>query len=306
MQMQSREVFISYAWGGESENIVNEIDKAFEQKSITLIRDKRDLGFKGMITNFMEQIGAGKAIVVVISDKYLKSPYCMFELLEIYRNMKFAERIFPVVMEDAQIFEPIHRLHYLKYWQDKKNELDEAIKQFGTDPITVIGDDYKTYKKIFDNFGEIINILKDINSLSPQMHRDAEFKILIEALEYQINKNLPTSKIAENPISTIENTTNLQGNGNIVIQGSSSSNISINTSQPTQSAQSNSNQVDALRDKRKNDLLKQIDMQTGLLNSYEEKLILNDDDPKKVMIFEREIAKIKERISSINQELNAN
>ena len=306
MQMQSREVFISYAWGGESENIVNEIDKAFEQKSITLIRDKRDLGFKGMITNFMEQIGAGKAIVVVISDKYLKSPYCMFELLEIYRNMKFAERIFPVVMEDSQIFEPIHRLHYLKYWQDKKNELDEAIKQFGTDAITVIGDDYKTYKKIFDNFGEIINILKDINSLSPQMHRDAEFKILIEALEYQINKNLPTSKIAENPISTIENTTNLQGNGNIVIQGSSSSNISINTSQPTQSAQSNSNQVDALRDKRKNDLLKQIDMQTGLLNSYEEKLILNDDDPKKVMIFEREIAKIKERISSINQELNAN
>lgn len=179
----NKELFISYAWGGESEKMVNEIDKSFQEKGITIIRDKRDLGFKGIITDFMNQIGEGKAVIVVISDKYLKSPYCMYELLEIYRNLKFTERIFPIVMEDAKIFEPIPRLQYLKHWQDKKKELDEAIMQFGTDAITVIGDDYKTYKKIFDNFGEVVNILKDINALTPQMHRDDNFKTLTDAVE---------------------------------------------------------------------------------------------------------------------------
>jgi len=190
MENYRLEIFVSYAWGGESEIIVNDIDKTLFSKNIEIIRDKRDFGFKGMITDFMNKIGKGKAIIVVISDKYLKSPYCMYELLEIYRNLKFQERIFPIVISDAKIFEPIPRLQYLKYWQDKKNELDEAIKSFGTDAITVIGDDYKTYKKIFDNFGEIVNVLKDINSLTPQMHKDENYHSII----IQLQKILDTDK----------------------------------------------------------------------------------------------------------------
>ena len=180
--MKNAEIFLSYAWGGESEKIVNELDAAFQTKEIMLKRDKRDLGFKGIITDFMDKIGEGNAVVVVISDKYLKSHYCMYELLEIYRNLKFKERIFPIVLGDAAIYEPIPRLRYLKFWQDKKQELDDAIKEFGTDAITVIGDDYKTYKRVFDNFGEVVNILKDINSLTPDMHRNDNFKTMIEAV----------------------------------------------------------------------------------------------------------------------------
>jgi len=206
-----KQVFFSYAWGGESEIIVNEIDKAFQDRGIIIVRDKRDLGFKGIITDFMKQIGAGSAIVIVISDKYLKSPYCMFELLETYRNLQFKERIFPVVLGDASIFDPLPRLQYLKYWQEKKKELDDAIMQFGTDAITVIGDDYKIYKKIFDNFGEVVNILKDINSLTPQMHKDSNYSILIDAVvtvlgdkkNVQTSNSLnSTSEITDNSINT--------------------------------------------------------------------------------------------------------
>ncbi len=59
--MNGLEVFLSYAWGGESEKIVNELDNAFKGKGITLICDKRDLRFKGMITEFMQRIGEGRA-----------------------------------------------------------------------------------------------------------------------------------------------------------------------------------------------------------------------------------------------------
>lgn len=182
-ELSQSEIFVSYAWGGESEEIVNKLDTTLQENGILIVRDKRDLGFKGLITNFMNKIGKGKGIVVVVSDKYLKSPYSMYELLEIYRNREFTKRIFPIVMGDANIFEPLPRLQYLKYWRDKKDELDTAIKDFGADAITVIGDDYKIYKRVFDNFGEVVNILKDINSLTPDMHKSSDFEALLTAVK---------------------------------------------------------------------------------------------------------------------------
>ncbi|MDA0867804.1 MAG: TIR domain-containing protein, partial [Cyanobacteria bacterium] len=110
-------VFISYAWGGDSEAMANHIDQTFATTDITLIRDKRDLGFKGRIKAFMEQIGQGNAVVVVISDKYLKSENCMFELVEIAANGDFYDRIFPIVLPDAQIYKPVQRIRYIKHWE---------------------------------------------------------------------------------------------------------------------------------------------------------------------------------------------
>ena len=199
--MSQPEIFLSYAWGGESEKVVNELDSAFKAKGIVLIRDKRDLGFKGVITEFMQRIGKGQAVVVVISDKYLKSPYCMFELFEIYRNLDFKNRIFPIVLNDANIFDPMPRLEYLKYWQDKKKELDDAILKFGADAFTVIGEDYKTYKKIFDNYGDFANILKDINSLTPDMHRSDNFSTLIESVEKLISNDKTQNEEGIEPIN---------------------------------------------------------------------------------------------------------
>ena len=39
-----KQVYISYAWGGESERIANELDADLKDKGISIIRDKRDLG----------------------------------------------------------------------------------------------------------------------------------------------------------------------------------------------------------------------------------------------------------------------
>ena len=68
-----------------------------------------------MIRDFMQQIGRGHAVIVVISDKYLKSPNCMFELVEITRNKDFFDRVFPIVLADADIYNPVNRIRYIKY-----------------------------------------------------------------------------------------------------------------------------------------------------------------------------------------------
>lgn len=267
--MNDSQIFLSYAWGGESEKIVNELDAAFQEKGINLIRDKRDLGFEGMITDFMQKIGEGNAVVTVISDKYLKSPYCMFELLEIYRNLNFKERIFPIVLGDANVFDPLPRLQYLKYWQDKKKELDDAIMQFGTDAITVIGDDYKIYKKIFDNFGEVVNILKDINSLTPDMHREDNFKILIDAVA-----------------GSLEQTTKAENN-----EKKHDKKPRIDTS------------LEGIHDNRKKAMLKRLERLYKMLDKFENQLMLSNN-PKEQMICEEEIDKLNEQIEKVESDIN--
>jgi hypothetical protein len=177
-----REIYVSYAWGGESENWVNEIDQAFLKKGVMITRDKRDLGYKGSIREFMERIGRGKTIVVVISDKYLRSKNCMFELLQIAENKQFRDRIFPVILSDADIYDAIKRLQYIKFWEIKKKELSEAMKEVGPEHLQGIREEIDLFDNIRDEIANLTNTLQDMNTFTPEMHRDRDFQTLFDAV----------------------------------------------------------------------------------------------------------------------------
>ena len=179
-------VFISYAWGGESERIVNELDADLQAKGILVVRDKRDLGFKGMIREFMRQFGSGHAVIVVISDKYLKSPNCMFELVEIARNKDFYDRIFPIVLGDADIHDPVNRIKYIKHWEDKIKELDEAMKSVSAANLQGMREELDSYDEIRDNVSNLTFFLKDMNTLTPEIQESSNFASLISALEKRL------------------------------------------------------------------------------------------------------------------------
>ena len=182
----SHQVYISYAWGGESERIVNELDADLQTKGIMVVRDKRDLGFKGMIRDFMQQIGRGHAIILVISDKYLKSPNCMFELVEIAKNKDLYDRVFPIVLGDADIYNPVNRIKYIKHWEEKLKELDEAMRSVSSANLQGMRDEIDSYDEIRDNISNLTFFLKDMNTLTPEMHENSNFAILINALEKRL------------------------------------------------------------------------------------------------------------------------
>jgi hypothetical protein len=182
-----REIFISYAWGGESEAMVNRLDETFQEKGVMIIRDKRDLGFKGRIKAFMEQIGRGKAVIVVISEKYLKSENCMFELVQIAKNGQFYDRIFPIVLADARIYKPIDRAKYIKYWDQQIQELNQALKSIDSAAnLPSLYKDINLYTEIRNTIDGLIDILRDMNTLTPEMHSESNFEALFKAVERTI------------------------------------------------------------------------------------------------------------------------
>ena len=63
--MAAPEIFISYAWRDESLKVTEALDAFFQEKGITVVRDNRDIGYKGLIKEYMQRLGRGKYVVVV-------------------------------------------------------------------------------------------------------------------------------------------------------------------------------------------------------------------------------------------------
>jgi hypothetical protein len=181
--MAQQEVFISYAWGGESELVADEIEAILNANALRLVRDKTDLGFKGLIREFMEQIGQGNLVVLVISDKYLKSKNCMFELLEVAKRGEFHSRVFPVVLTDADIYDSLGIITYLKYWDLKIKELNVRVKELDNLADTrKIQEDINLYTDIRGAIDDLAGKLSNMNTLTLETMRAKKYQPLLDAL----------------------------------------------------------------------------------------------------------------------------
>lgn len=180
------EVFVSYAWTPESTAIVDRLQAALADRGIRLLRDREEVRYKDSIREFMRRLGKGKAIVVVVSEKYLKSENCMFEMLEIAKAEGLRERIFPIILPDANIFRATGRVRYIRYWEEESSELDEALKAVRGDNLLKIQEDRNLYSEIRRLFDRIAHTLRDMNALTPENHEASNFQELIDRVLAQV------------------------------------------------------------------------------------------------------------------------
>ncbi|MCP4696035.1 MAG: TIR domain-containing protein [Gammaproteobacteria bacterium] len=182
------EVFISYARGGDNEEIVDLLARNFQKKGISIVRDKRDLGFKGRIKAFMEQIGRGKYVVIaVIDNKYLESENCMFEWMQIVRNREFYDRIFPVLSDDARIYKARDRIRCVKYWENEIKTLNEAMQDLdSSENLHGFREEIDLYTNIRAAIAELTELLRGMNTLTVEFHKESGFDELLKAVERKL------------------------------------------------------------------------------------------------------------------------
>jgi len=128
-------VYVSYATRGESGTLVDALEKRMPAE-VDFRRDCSTLKSGDSIRRFELEIGRAPHVVVVLSARYLASPHCMRELTSMYlysqaEGQSFAERIIPVVLDDAGIGCQLDRLAHLGHWIRQKTALDEAVTKFG-------------------------------------------------------------------------------------------------------------------------------------------------------------------------------
>lgn len=118
-------IFLSYSWANS--NIADALDILFKTKKIKLERDVREVDYKQSIKEFMKRIRKSDYCLMIISEQYLKSINCMFEVTEFIRDENYNKRILPLVHKDTGIFDILGRNKYIKYWQEKYKEVDRSL-----------------------------------------------------------------------------------------------------------------------------------------------------------------------------------
>jgi len=155
-------IFISYSWANT--DIADQIDKAFQPTGLIIKRDVREIGYKGSIKDYMQQVRLTDFVLLIISDSFLKSPNAMYEVLELIKDANFKDKILPVIVDGTKIHKPDDRLDYIKHWTEKHSELELKLKSVNTTDAIELYKDLKHYENIRTTIDEFLSVLTDMNS----------------------------------------------------------------------------------------------------------------------------------------------
>nr|WP_249176121.1 TIR domain-containing protein [Bacillus paralicheniformis] len=199
--MNSKRVFLSYCQ--KDSCIADIVEEKIKKKILDLeiSRDIRDVEYKKSFSEFMHSIGDHDFVITIISDQYLKSRNCMYEMVETMRDRNFIDKLFYIVIfEDdvkfyndatnTQIAADIYTLggqaKYLKYWQSVEEELRELISELG-DPLLLSNytEELKIITKIKMEIQEFMKILRDRKGISFGEMLDLDFVNIISCLKNQ-------------------------------------------------------------------------------------------------------------------------
>jgi len=163
------EVYVSYAWARERKDpLVEELCTALAAHGLHVHRDSEEMQPGDRISRYMESLSAGRCVVVVLSEAYLRSESCMTELYRLYTNARqrdeeFLHRIVPLVQDDARISSLRERLAHAAYWKTEHDELDTLIRKHG--PEVIGADDFHRFKRIGDFYRHVGDILAYVNDV---------------------------------------------------------------------------------------------------------------------------------------------
>lgn len=146
-----KKLFLSYCHSDKC--IADIVDKKLNELAsgkISITRDIRAMEYKDNLEKFMQTIEQHDFAITIISDKYLKSSACMYEISELMRDRKYFEKLLFIILSASDIkyygdnvketdvtadIYSINRFNYIKYWESKRdeiNEVDNTIKDVST------------------------------------------------------------------------------------------------------------------------------------------------------------------------------
>ncbi len=159
-----KQVFISYCWANETD--IDLIDNSFLSDGITLIRDKRETEYKDSFKEFMKTIRKTDYVLMVISDQYLKSKNCMFEVLEVLKDENYKSRILPIVLDNGNnIYSPAGPLKYLEFWDNEYTKLKTELSKYSPEDVISVTEDLKIIRNIRSSIVDFVRIISDLKNI---------------------------------------------------------------------------------------------------------------------------------------------
>jgi len=179
-------IFLSYCH--KDKEIADRLDKFFITKNILLTRDVRDALPYSNLVKYMKTIRDHDYVIPLISDAYLKSTNCMFEVIQFIQEKKYIEKIFPIIVDKKDdIFNKEKHIKYLSFWQDRykrfRNEINN-LENSGTWPSHV---ELDKIDKIQSNIGEFLNNIAELKCFPLDELENTNYKAILDKIGNKIN-----------------------------------------------------------------------------------------------------------------------
>lgn len=195
-ELQEKTLFLSYCQ--KDSDIANMIEAGLAPHingKARVSRDIRDVEYHESFKKFMQTIETHDFVIMIISDHYLKSRNCMFEVLEVIKDSQFQKKLAFIVLSDgdiqyyqdqslpsigAKVYSLEGQTTYSLYWAKVEKELQEQIEALG-DPTRAIHQikEKRIVQKILLDLPEFMEFIKDAKGLPLTEHIKTEFKDIL-------------------------------------------------------------------------------------------------------------------------------
>jgi len=168
---------------------------------IEISRDIRDVQYKQSFSKFMQTIGEHDYVICIVSNHYLKSRNCMYEVVEVMRDRNFIDRLLFIVVSDADkkyykevtddiaanIYSAKGQTTYLKYWGKERDELNDQIIEIGNPMLTIsLAEEVEVMTRIQMDIQKFMNELRDRKGISLEDMIVNDFKDIISCINNNV------------------------------------------------------------------------------------------------------------------------
>ncbi len=193
-------IFLSYCH--KDSKIADLIDKKIQENvsadSVSVSRDIRGVEYHESFKRFMDSINDHDYVVMIISDHYLKSRNCMYEVLETIKDNKYQNKLVYVVLCDedavwlklenekigAKVFSAQDQAVYIKYWKNKENEINQQIEDIDDPASTIdLSKELKHIRKILLDLQDLLSFIRDNRGLSLKEHLDTNLDRMLRFMK---------------------------------------------------------------------------------------------------------------------------
>lgn len=178
--MENNSIFISYSH--KDKNGADYIDEYFKLNGVILKRDVREVGYSNSFIDFMNSIRENDYVIMLISRNYLFSVNCMYEVIQVMKEMNFDERIHPIIINSELLYSLEGNIDVVQYWTKKYEDLKSKIEMVDITDSISLAKDLKKIQEIKSNIGDFLNVIKEHKYMSLEEHKESNFNDIFKAL----------------------------------------------------------------------------------------------------------------------------
>lgn len=162
-------IFLSY--NHKQSDYADKIEQYLNRHHVAVLRDRHDEKETDSISEFISRVGEADLVILLISDDYLKSYYCLYEALLAYSHRN-KRNLIPILMPDADVLTGKGHAHYLSYWKWESNSRREMLEDMPVTGAEALRRELRQVEVYRNYLGDFLAYIKDTVCIHSE-HKDA-------------------------------------------------------------------------------------------------------------------------------------